>query len=225
MNLKVPNDSTFRKKLENGDIEKWGVEDFQIAKREIKEFRTCLDIGAHIGLTTRRFASHFKNVHSFEPLLTEYLIENTSMLQNVTIYPNAVTNKPQILKMYRNEFNSGCGMVDYKDMKTLLDTRYKNEKSRHFGMQPIEVEGITIDSLELKNVDFIKIDVEGYNIPVLEGMKKTLQENEPAIQIETHPENIQVEIETHSILESLGYIRYYKTKNKPQDWFYYKAQK
>jgi FkbM family methyltransferase len=223
MDLKVPNDSTFRKKLESGNIEEWGAREFEIAKRKIKEFRTCLDIGAHIGLTTRRFASHFKAVHSFEPLLTDYLTENTSMLQNVTVYPNAVTDKPQTLKMYRNEFNSGCGMVEYKDMKTLLDQRYKNEKSRHFGIEPVEVQGITIDSLKLLDIDFIKIDVEGYNIPVLEGMKKTLQENDPVIQIETHPENTQVETKTQAILEALGYIRYHETKNKPQDWFYYKA--
>ena len=42
----------------------------------------------------------------------------------------------------------------------------------------------TLDSFNFKNVDFIKIDVEGDEVPVLEGAVLTLNANKPLIVIE-----------------------------------------
>ena len=42
----------------------------------------------------------------------------------------------------------------------------------------------TIDNLNLTDVDFIKIDVEGFEINVLEGAEKTLIKNSPVLVIE-----------------------------------------
>jgi hypothetical protein len=35
-----------------------------------------------------------------------------------------------------------------------------------------------------KNIDFIKIDTEGYELPILEGSRKTILQYKPLIQIE-----------------------------------------
>ena len=40
-----------------------------------------------------------------------------------------------------------------------------------------DIRMVTIDSLEYQNVDMIKIDVEGYEMEVLKGAEKTLEQN------------------------------------------------
>lgn len=48
----------------------------------------------------------------------------------------------------------------------------------------VEVNQITIDSLNLARLDFLKIDVEGMELEVLEGAKNTISEKKPFLMIE-----------------------------------------
>jgi hypothetical protein len=43
---------------------------------------------------------------------------------------------------------------------------------------------VTLDSYAFTDVDFIKIDVEGYELFVLEGAETTIQQNRPLLQLE-----------------------------------------
>ena len=66
---------------------------------------------------------------------------------------------------------------------------------------------ITIDSMEYQYVDMMKIDVEGYEMEVLKGAEKTL-ENVQYIMIELNNNtkkygSSNIEIETH--IRTLGY--------------------
>lgn len=218
--IKTPDDVVFQRRTQE-ELQAWGSEDFGIIQQRLTNKRVCLDIGAHIGLTTLRFAKHFQHVHSFEPLMHEYLQENTKHLKNVTVYFNAVTDEEKELEMFSNPHNSGSNLVNYPDMQQLINSRWLRENAR-FDATPVKVKGISIDSLNLADVDLIKIDVEGYNIPVLNGMIETLKNNSPVVQIENHPENPEVGTRSDIILKELGYKQYHRTNNKPQDWFYYK---
>ena len=48
----------------------------------------------------------------------------------------------------------------------------------------VPVDAITIDSLALKRLDFLKIDVEGMECEVLEGAKRTIRQSLPVILVE-----------------------------------------
>ncbi|HMK88652.1 MAG TPA: FkbM family methyltransferase [Methylocystis sp.] len=48
----------------------------------------------------------------------------------------------------------------------------------------VEVAGLTIDSLELGRIDFLKIDVEGMEMEVLAGAASSIAANKPAMLIE-----------------------------------------
>ena len=43
---------------------------------------------------------------------------------------------------------------------------------------------ITLDSLNFSEVDFIKLDVEGYELDVIKGGINTLRDNDPVIIVE-----------------------------------------
>ena len=49
---------------------------------------------------------------------------------------------------------------------------------------PYEVK--TLDSYNFTDVDIIKIDVEGFEVPLLEGARETILSNRPWIQIEAN---------------------------------------
>ena len=42
-----------------------------------------------------------------------------------------------------------------------------------------KIEAISLDELNLKNINIIKIDTQGYNYEILQGAKKTLNESFP----------------------------------------------
>lgn len=65
-----------------------------------------------------------------------------------------------------------------------------------------EYDAITIDSLSIQPVDFVKIDVEGHQDTVLSGMKETLAKYSPTMWIEIFPPEFN---KTHALLESMNY--------------------
>ena len=71
----------------------------------------------------------------------------------------------------------------------------------------------TLDSYNYQNVDIIKIDVEGFEIPVLNGAKQTILSHRPWIQIEGNSSGKKYgrpKIEIPRLLTSWGMIRVMK---------------
>ena len=76
------------------------------------------------------------------------------------------------------------------------------------------IECRSLDSFNFTDVDYIKIDVDGFEIPLLKGAKETLRKNNPVINIEMkqrkRPETVR---KCRDILHSLGYKRHLRTKS------------
>ncbi|MFI5201030.1 MAG: FkbM family methyltransferase [Candidatus Kapaibacterium sp.] len=139
-----------------------------------------LDIGGNIGQMALLFARHAKKVLTFEPIpaLAERLrkqVELNGLQKKVLIYPVALTNFNGMLPLQLPTVeNGGNG-------STVL--------GRDGAGETIEVQAQTLDSLleqeQINGVDLIKIDVEGAELFVLQGMEKLLsQENRPIIILE-----------------------------------------
>ena len=74
----------------------------------------------------------------------------------------------------------------------------------------VEVESITIDSLNLHDIGFIKIDVEGHELEVLKGAVKSLKKFSPMLQIEVEQRHISYPMEkVFEFLDSLGYAGFF----------------
>lgn len=140
------------------------------AIKACKEYRLAVDIGAHVGLWTRDLAFHFKKVIAFEPVpeFRKLLQINTTMCKNIEIQPFALGNKKGTVSMTVDPYNTG-----HTHVRTTLEK-----------MSNVVAQLTTLDEFELKGVNFIKIDCEGYEMNVLEGAKETLLRCKPIVVIE-----------------------------------------
>ena len=145
-----------------------------------------MDFGGHVGITAKKFSTYFDNVFSFEPIpeLFECLKYNTKD-SNIKIYNYAISDTNDFIDIFVNPENTGSNVIESTETSRLIDTRWRNEKRQNFVQtKPIQVKTKTIDSFGFTDVDFIKIDTEGFNLKPLMGMKNTLENNSPVIMME-----------------------------------------
>jgi FkbM family methyltransferase len=142
-------------------------------QQRLKPGSIVLDIGANIGFYSKILSSATGSqghVHCFEPDITNFnhLKNNTKHLNNVTINNLAVSATNDPIKIYLSkELNVDHRTYPVNDYQSI-----------------IEINATTIDSYLPKGVlvDFIKMDIQGYEIEALKGMKQTIL-NSPNIQI------------------------------------------
>jgi len=77
-----------------------------------------------------------------------------------------------------------------------------------------DIECRTLDSFGLTNLDFIKIDVDGFEVPLLNGARETLSKNNAVVNIEMKRDKRSHIVEKcESILKELGYKFVQRTKS------------
>lgn len=134
---------------------------------------TAIDVGSAQGVWTEILASRFRKVIAIDPV---QLPMNTMRYDNIYFLPKAAwsSGTKVELRSYGNldQTSAVFRQGEYRG--------YDREISRNISPT------VTIDSLNLEFVDFIKIDVEGAEIEVLKGASKTIGWNMPEIIIEVH---------------------------------------
>ena len=172
--------------------------------------RCALDVGANIGTTATVLADYFETVQAFEPAPDLY----EALKRNLVKYPDAQAKLSvvgeEIGETYLTLYTK-FGQLSHVESGHLTTKKYRK-------VGPIKQ--ITIDSLNLNNVDFIKIDVEGFEGPVVNGAKKTLLRCKPAVLVEqagNEEKNFGRTVNEASVfLESLGMIRHPKSPRRMQ---------
>jgi FkbM family methyltransferase len=175
---------------EKDNWEGW-AENFE--SREYKKLglrgNVCLDIGAHVGIWTKRLSQDFDQVICFEPLQKhiECHRRNCENLSNVILHEYALSNVESESVMSTKDSNSG--------MSSLLNRRFK-------GKNEVVVKTKILDSFDLPKIDFMKIDVEGFEKEVLEGGRETIMRDKPIIYVEIWKNKLE---STSEFITSLGY--------------------
>jgi len=177
---------------------------FPIGSEElIKPYMTPLnkgcfvDVGAHFGIWTNYVAKKGFEVHAFEPSPRPYKYLAKNAPPNVKVYNVALGDRNGEAMLILHQTSGHDGFV---------------HKAKDFTGKTINVPIRTLDSFRLENVGLIKIDTEGFEVPVLLGARGTILRWKPRLIIEVHsPCKEQATIIT-SILRSMGYvvIRKYK---------------
>lgn len=141
-----------------------------------KHIKTCLDIGANIGLASLVMAelAPSSRIMSFEPSpqtfqnLSENVGRNNGWAQ-ISPQPFAVGNESKMIKFFADDAMSHANHITVDGSG--IDVEMKS------------VDDFVVGAM-LESVDFIKVDVEGFELAVFQGAAKTLLQFRPTIIFE-----------------------------------------
>ena len=167
------------------------IETVRFFERNVKKTDIVVDIGAERGYYTQTFSRLAKKVYAFEPdpINYKWLYRATHKLENVLVIPIAIYNKTSAMNLSASRPGSGVGSIVYI-----------------IGNECTEVLSMPLSSFPIE-ADWIKIDAEGAELEILEGMKKT------HCTVEFSPKNLsQAHLDSDGYLdaiESMGYTIYF----------------
>jgi len=174
-------------------------------KNLIKNGDHVIDIGANLGYYSRLFAKLVGpdgKVFSVEPvtLFRKILKINTSGFRNTTIIPYALgTEDNKSIEMGIPKSNKylrhGLTRVLDKNEKEIFEFTFTEKM-----FTPVSIFG------KFERCDYIKCDVEGYEIHIISQLEFLLKPFQPIIQIEIEPINRK---SIGSFLASLSYSAFY----------------
>jgi FkbM family methyltransferase len=152
-----------------------------IFDKYIKKDSVVIECGCHIGTHTLKMTSLCQKLYGFEPMPETYdvLMKNLNVngIKNSIIYKKGVAETSGHTKFLWIPPNNigGSGLANNPmGIPNWIQFTDKN----------IEVELTTIDDLNLDRLDFMKIDVEGYESFAIKGAFNTIQKYKPVIVME-----------------------------------------
>ena len=194
-----PDFETHFPKMLKKSVDKGLPPEYQIAVRrrsiELCSKRgTALDIGANVGLWGRDLVDNFAKVVAFEPVAVfRECLEKNVVGSNFFISPLALGDHDTQATMIITEGNSGHSHLDPATLGTG------------------DVQVVKLDNLNIENVDYIKIDCEGYEYRVLQGAEQTVKRWRPIMVIEQKPHDTYSkdygQFAAIALLESWGMIK------------------
>lgn len=149
----------------------------------------CLDIGASIGNHTIYFAAILGcDVVAIEP------------------HPFSFTHLKQNCKLNNLDVELHNIALGSKRRRVSMENKSKNR--HHIGMMQVvagdDVEMDLLDNVVSGQFDFIKIDVEHFNVPLLKGAEKTLRAQKNC-HVFIECETARMKADTNKIMTEYGY--------------------
>ena len=187
-----------------GAWEAWNIK--IVLKLFYKDFwkkKVFCDIGSNLGVYTVNLAQHFKSVEAFEPapIASKILEANvlSNDLGNVTVNKIGLGSQRESSEILYDPKNSGMASV------------VQGQHSGNTKSQQIEIysfDEFIKDKYVPNDLAFVKIDVEGFELQILKGMKDTLMSGDVVLQFEVDLNDSQSE-EILKLLRSYGYTSFY----------------
>lgn len=150
--------------------------------------KTSIDAGANVGVWTWAMARHSKEVHAFEPNPKNLskLRRNVGKLKNVSIHGLALADAEgeAILRIPR-------GRKGHSNQRASLSTAAVGDDQ---AFTALAVKQKRLDDCGLRSVGFIKIDVEGFELTLLEGAQATIARDHPNLIIEIEEAHSKIPI-------------------------------
>ena len=184
----------------------WEPHMHSLFEKYITKDSIVIECGAHIGTHTLKLAQLANHVYAFEPMPSTHrvLCRNLQLNStgNVTVFQEGLSDASGTTTFRWIPFgNPGAAHLDNNPMGL----------PPHLPpIEPIHVSLRTIDSLNLDRLDFMKIDVEGYETLVIKGAMSTIRTYRPIIVMEVwsnHYQGTSIEHTRHTFkdLLSIGY--------------------
>jgi hypothetical protein len=161
-------------KIANGKF--WEPHIFNFLKLNLNKNSVFVDIGSNYGFHSLAISKKCKEIYSFEPQVVMCELQKLSIQQsninNIKVYNCALGDKNELSYITQIDYshpsiNMGDVGIEKKDINNCKKIKIKK-----------------LDSFDLNFVDFIKIDVQGYEKFVIEGSIKTIEKHKPTLIIE-----------------------------------------
>jgi len=156
------------------------LHEFLFLHKFLKKEMIAVDIGANLGEYTLFMAKRLTRgkVLSFEPMrsIRDVLAENIMLngLTNVSVIGVGLSDREHFLQIHE---------VD--NVHEGLNTFYLGDrKSKNFQEVPLKTLDSQIELLSVNKIDFIKIDVEGSELPALKGAVNSIRKWRPYVMVE-----------------------------------------
>lgn len=146
--------------------------------------RTAVQAGGNVGLWPRRLAQVFSRVITFEPDAISRECLQRNVPANVSVFPCAL--------------GAGAGVCDIE----------RASLGSHRVIAGDRVPVLPVDAFELPDLDFLQLDVEGFEWFALDGAARTVLRCRPLIQVELRNFGAQyskTDADVRVLLESWGY--------------------
>lgn len=164
---------------------------YELVRPWVRNWRNAVDVGAHVGLWSWVMARDFEQVIGFEPMPEHRACwaENMAAAENATLFPFALGNATDtVLLKTRTPGSSGDTGVDPAAEASSLRATVHVPGVDQDASEGISAELRRLDDWGLTDVDFIKLDCEGYELFSLQGAVETLKRCKPCLIVEQKPE-------------------------------------
>ena len=172
---------------------------FRQIRSKLRPGYVCVDVGANIGTIIWQLAENSGHIYAFEPM---------PKLRDI-IQSSAVYNQFTRLSLYNKAVGSEQGFVQ------MVDNENSSVVKGDASGTGLTIEVVALDDvlMDVPNIDFLKIDVEGFELDVLKGARNLLAKYKPILLVELHPfflKNYGIDFnEVILFLEENNYTIYY----------------
>ncbi len=164
----------------------------KMVRRTLKPGMTVIDVGANLGyyvLLEAQLVGPEGKVYAIEPVEKNYYVLNKNIALNrrgnVETFQVAIGEKTKNQEMLLSRNSNHGTMMDMDKASQYYKTRMEK-----IGADKITVPTVTLDKFvkdnNIEKVDFIRMDVEGFELQVFKGMQKTLKDMSPTVLVEAH---------------------------------------
>jgi FkbM family methyltransferase len=144
-----------------------------------------LDVGSHHGETISFFSNNFdvNQIHGFEPSITNFYIlkKNTKNLKNIQIHNYGLGNKYGVFDFTQTSESSSSTFVQINEKSSYFKKKYlilnlgKKKNNLKKTKCSLDTGKNFFQKNDLKYVDLLKIDTEGFEFEVLEGIDEHIK--------------------------------------------------
>ncbi|SRR5581483_5911523 len=136
--------------------------------------RESVDVGANVGLYSERLAALTRHVHIVEAHPRLAYILKAARAKNSTVYHGAASSLEGFTTL-NIPIQNGQECVGLSSVERgSTEERFKS----------IRIPSIVLDSLSLRNIGFVKIDIEGHELEALAGAKRLIEKQRPTFLVE-----------------------------------------
>lgn len=148
----------------------------------------AVDVGAWLGPWTRALSRRAAHVHAFEPQPALAARLRRVVAPNVTVHEAAVGASPGVARL----------VIDHASGRDSLSHLARTGEGSEGGatVEHVEVDVVRLDDLDLGEVGFLKVDVEGHEGEVLDGAVGLLERCRPVVLVEVEQRHLGAPIDS-----------------------------